>query len=598
MTRNTIGLWLLLLIALAAASHSVSASDVSRWWPTQSLPKRILRTDSLEKLPAPHGPQHMLVQSLAGLAAKAVNEGRGGELIWVTTTHRDLEAWFGRFHTDHPEITVADPQSSWQLLDRLREQGIVQGYILYRWDTSPGKIAEDAERPGIDMSVNIATSLAGILHGVLIDESLVPDVEARGLPLLLDARDKSPQWCFETYRDQFCRQMLCMQDPRIPNCRDLAIAHNALTLFGKQDPVPAAMQWLEPLSPILGWPGGDEFQATRLSSIHGHIQTATNWCMNLPVLMAGSERQAPPRAAACDPRSIDFSDARSAVSFICTDGDNVQWYEGGFFRVSDQFWESPARGRIPYGWSCCFTQLAQLCPQVATYAIETRSANDWFVEWGGGYYYPDLFGSARPDRWDLLARHARRTLDLMRAQNVKLLGFNVSQLDSPDAMRAYETIAREADDLLGLLVFQYAPYEAGAGKTYWVPDRLGQNLPVITARYSIWSHSNSRPRSGTPAKVAREIQESVGAQSAAAPRYDWVIAHVWSYFRPVGGTDEEAENVPQDQVPGPPVTRGYAPSVWCAERLPADVRVVSPEELVWRIRMQQEPEQTRQRIAR
>jgi hypothetical protein len=120
--------------------------------------------------------------------------------------------------------------------------------------------------------------------------------------------------------------MLCRQDPRIPNCRDLAIAHNALTLFGQQDPVPAALQWLEPLSPILGWPGGDEFQATRLSSIYGHIQTATNWCLNLPVLMAGSERQSPPRAAPLDPQSIDFTDARSAVSFICTDGENVQWF--------------------------------------------------------------------------------------------------------------------------------------------------------------------------------------------------------------------------------------------------------------------------------
>ena len=184
---------LCLLILLAAASHSVHASDVSRWWPTQSLPNRILRTIRLEKFSAPHGPHHMLVQSLAGLAAKAVNEGRGGELIWVTTTHRDLEAWLERFRTDHPEITVADPQSTWDLMGRLREQGIVQGYILYRWDTSPGKIAEDAERSGIDMSVNIATSLAGILYGVLIDESLVSEAEAHGLPLLLDARYKSPQ---------------------------------------------------------------------------------------------------------------------------------------------------------------------------------------------------------------------------------------------------------------------------------------------------------------------------------------------------------------------------------------------------------------------
>ena len=109
------------------------------------------------------------------------------------------------------------------------------------------------------------------------------------LKLLLDARGKTSQWCFETYREKFNRRMLCMQDPRIPNCRDLAIAHGTLTLFGLDDPAPAAMQWLEPPSPILGWSGGDEFLATRLSSVYGHIQTATNWCMNLPVLMAGAD---------------------------------------------------------------------------------------------------------------------------------------------------------------------------------------------------------------------------------------------------------------------------------------------------------------------
>ena len=43
--------------------------------------------------------------------------------------------------------------------------------------------------------------------------------------------------------------------------------------------------------------------------------------------------------------------------------------------------------------------------------------------------------------------------------------------------------------------------------------------------------------------------------------------------------------------------RGYSPVLWCAERLPAGVRVVSPEELVWRIRMQHDPSQTRELIS-
>ena len=35
---------------------------------------------------------------------------------------------------------------------------------------------------------------------------------------------------------------------------------------------------------------------------------------------------------------------------------------------------------------------------------------------------------------------------------------------------------------------------------------------------------------------------------------------------------------------------------WCAERLPADVRVIDPEEMAWRLRMRRNAAQTRTAI--
>jgi hypothetical protein len=354
-------------------------------------------------------------------------------------------------------------------------------------------------------------------------------------------------------------------------------------LYGADEPTELAMKWLEPLSPIAGWNGGDEFETTRLSSIHGHLQTATDWCMNLPVLMAGSERAPVASARAFDPRGIDWSDRRSCVSFILTDGDNVQWLQSSFFRGNTSYWANPDRGQIPFGWSCCFTQLAQLCPVALDHALATQKGNDRFIEWGAGYYYPDLFGHSRPDRNELLARHARRTWKFMQQTGTRIIAFNVANVDSPDALKAYETIARETDDLSAILVFQYSPYEAGAGRKFWVKDRRGVEVPVITARYSIWEHSNERARSGTPAKIAREIRESA---SGKVPRHDWANVHAWSYFRRAPGADEDAENMPQDGAPDLGGVRGYNAALSCSERLPADVRVVTPEELTWRIRME------------
>jgi hypothetical protein len=282
---------------------------------------------------------------------------------------------------------------------------------------------------------------------------------------------------------------------------------------------------------------------------------------------------------------------------VQTDGDNVQWLEGNFFQSDRSYWGDPGRGKIPFGWSCCFAHLIQLCPSAIDYASATRTRNDAFIEWGGGYYFPDQFGNARVNRWDLLARQAARTWSLMKRTGTCIIGFNVARHDSPEALKAYEVIARQTDRLLGILVFQYDRYEAGAGRTFWVKDKNGVEIPVVTARYAVWEHANGRARAGTPAKVAREIRETIEKSAGEGPLYDWVITHAWSYFKHAPGPDENAENLPEGRALASGGIRGYTPVTWCAERLPAEVTVVRPEELLWRIRMKYTPDQTRKALA-
>jgi hypothetical protein len=569
----------------------------SGWWPAQRLPKALVRTPHGNDFPEPRASCEMMLQSIAGLAAKAVNEGRGNEMVWVGTDHVDVEDWLARVLKRHPQLEMQGVFDPWALVERYARRGLITGYILYRSDRSKGAINE--HRPGMDCSVNVATSLAGILDGIIVDEALEAQAQKRGLKLLIDVRDKTQAWCFETYKEQFNRTMACTQDPRKPHVRDLAIAQKAFTGYGDGAPTPAVMKWLRPLSPILGWNGGDEFTTTEMSTRWGHIQTATDWCINLPVLMAGTDKAVQLRARSFDPGTIDWNDRRSAVSFVSTDGDNVQWLQGNFFRTSasKSYWGNPDRGKIPFGWSCCFAHLAQLCPGAIDYAVSTQLPNDEFIEWGGGYYFPDLFSLERTNRWELLAQHARRTWALMQKNNTRVIGFNVAKLDSPGALKSYETFARQTDGLLAILLFQYDGYEAGAGKVFWVKDRNGMEVPAISARYSIWSLAN-RARVGTPAKVAREIRQTIEkAQPDELPRYDWVIAHVWSWFKRAPGADENAEDLPQENAVAQGGVRGYTPVTWCAERLPANIRTVGPEELIWRIRMRHNPEQTRKLIA-
>lgn len=589
--------------ALVAAMLGGAVQARDTWWPAQKFPTNVVRVQAYATGPSSLETR-MLVQSLAGLAAKAVNDGRGHELVWVESDNAGVQRWGARFLTDHPAIRDCGLTDPWSLVDAYARAGLVRGYILYRADTSTEQLKQKY-RPGMDVSVNIATSLAPILQGVVIGEELEPEAKRRGLTQLMDVRDKTQQWCFDTYREKFRRDLLCTQDPRKPHGRDYAIAQGAFTVYGPDEVVPQAMKWLDPLSPILGWNGGDEFYTTRLATVNGQFQTCTDWVQNLPVLMAGADESASARVPQFDPRRINWDDRRSTVSYVSSDGDNVQWFETGFFDGPGYYWGNPRRGRIPFGWTGPFTHLAQLVPQATAYAAETATPNDELIEWHSGYFYPDLFALERPDRWKLLAEQTRRSWVQMRRNGTRIIGYNFRYLDKPDTQKTLEVIAAQTEGLTAILAFQYSPYNAGAGKVIWVRDRAGVEIPVITLRYQIWWNLNKRANTGTPIKIAREIREGMQAADAAgAPRHDWTMVHAWSYFRPAGDSaDENAENLPAkadfpagatyESLGG---VRGYDPVLWSAERLPAGTSIVPVSEMAWRVRMQHDPETTRKLI--
>ena len=588
---------------------AVIAGDEGRWWPIQTPPKAFLRMgphSDFESVPSPSGKisaghlgaSHMLAQSLVGLAAQAVNEGFLDEIPWIEVggEGKDYSEWLSRT-LDRLHLEDRGTFTPWQLVERFKSKGVIKGYILYSFDYSEGDLYQD--RPGINCSVNVASSLCGISKGVLIEEGQEDRAKQAGLKLLLDARHMTQEECFRKWRDKFSRRMLCTQDPKVPPCRALAMAHKVFVLYTLGDLLNETMAWLDPLSPILGWNCGDEFKQTVVPSEYSHFQTATNWCLNLPLLSAGSEQAEIKKVHNLDPSQIDWSDTRSTAAFVMSDGDNVLWYMGGFFRtVEKRYWNSPDHGRFPIGWTSCLTQLIQLCPAIVDYAVSTQPEESAFLEGPGGYFYPDHFGKRRPEP-DLLARHAQRVWANMNRVGGKILCVICRDLSSIDSMQAFETFAHEMPGLWGILAFQYEPYEGGGGKVFWVHRPDGIEIPVVTAKYAIWANANTLgPRIGTPAKVARLINASTRTTEHQETDTDhWTIVHAWSYFKHAPGDDENAENIPQIDATSQGGTRGATPVQWCVERLDPSIHVVTPEELVWRLRMRHNQEQTEKILA-
>ena len=58
----------------------------------------------------------------------------------------------------------------WELADYLKKERVVKGYVLYRKDGWCGSLY--TRRNDIDLSANVATVYAGILQGILVDETM------------------------------------------------------------------------------------------------------------------------------------------------------------------------------------------------------------------------------------------------------------------------------------------------------------------------------------------------------------------------------------------------------------------------------------------
>jgi hypothetical protein len=170
--------------------------------------------------------------------------------------------------------------------------------------------------------------------------------------------------------------------------------------------------------------------------------------------------------------------------------------------------------------------------------------------------------------------------------------FIAEDIDSDYAQEAYQIFAEEIDDLLGILVMQYYPYEGGNGIVLWYENHDGIEIPVVSANFSLWANLDL-PGSGTPAKIARLINEKSAEAETNEEKYNgWTVVHAWSGFQYNEGDDEEAENG-EYLPPGNGFEAGVTPTKWCVDRLESNIKVVTAEEMLWRIRMENNPEQTR-----
>jgi len=552
---------------LLALALTLAAPDAGRLWPAFPAPDRLLQLDWRQ---CRGFDEQVLGQTLSGVAAAAAREAGAGDLVWIDLVGSpSYGEWKQRLVT-RLKLTPEAPVGPWELLARLRASGVVKGYVLYQPEGGDRAVYEGVPA---DESLNVATSLCAPLRAVALSPELAKRADGLGMGCLADARGKDAAWLLADWGDKLSRGVLGLQDPRTPIMRDAAVAMGALTLHGGAQQA-AAMARVTPGSPVLGWGFGGEDTFTGAASRHGLFITATNWCWNLPATGCGETGLAAPLPRLNQAPSPVADDGRQRyVSFILSDGDNVQWAMGNYLHHPD-YWACPERGRMPYGWGLPAVDLAQLCPMALDYVAETRKAGDDFVLYGaGGYYYPDQFASLRNDPL-ALARHAGRLNPYLARLGISTMALIGMDWDSDASRAAYSAYAAQMPALRAIWALQYAPYSAGGGQVLWTKRPDGSELPVVSARGELWAHRGNYARAGSPEKVAALLNEWA-RQPVTKPedRFGWVVVHAWSPFWRESPQERREDGG----------DRGYRPALWCAERLDPSLKVVGPEELAARL---------------
>lgn len=565
-------LFFLLALGGCASVAAAQGSDGRHGWPEQKAPEKLI-VCPLGESPA----EAMLVESLSGLAAQAVNEGRFDTMVWIETDNASYRALF---EESVAALGIGDVRRMEidELVALLRRKGVLRGYVLYRADAP--RANPYASNPATDYSANVATVYASLLRGALVDESLVDRARKLGLRELKDARHETAAECFERNRHRLSRRSALSIPPSVHNLRDYAIAHRLMLYADQKELIDPVLEWVEPLSPILGWGCGDEYDFTSVIARWGHYNTATNWCLNLPFLSSVGEAAPVARIEPLDPRTIDFDDRSPCHAFVMSDGDNVQWSMDSYGE-SPVYMGGPGAGRAGLSWTLCPTELSILSPFTWNKMVGRLQAGSSFLEYGGGYQYPDIFAANRPNRPELLRAFARRVNRHMERLGIRIFGFICFDVASPEAQEAFRIYAEEMPGIAGMLAVQYFPYELD-GQIYWHPNREGIDIPVVTARYSLWDEVNPhRPRAGVPEFVASLVNRDYLTACEKCERLlGWTIVHAWSDF---------AESSPL--TPRPAI--GLNPVLRTRELLLPAVRSVSADELLWRIRMEYRSEQTR-----
>jgi hypothetical protein len=438
----------------------------------------------------------VLIATLQGQVARRP-AGSAGEGIYLVAED-SYAVWLADLAARHG-VDVTHAETVWSLVDRFGTgPDGVSRYVLYREG---------------DGSVNPATSIAAISRAVAIAESLEPRAIRHGLKRVADVRGRTDAWVKGAHWSRFRHDLVVEQKPQFANqLRDYATMAGAYTFYdGNSGFRNKVVDGMEHDAATIGWGDGAHGEKTfvSMSSKAGVGTLAADLARNLAPLSGIAVDTMSQRASGKAPA---LRKGTHHVSFVFTDGDNIQWLLGGF-QSSKRWYASPLRGSFDMGWGIA-PGLLDLAPSVMQWYYDNESAGpnqDRFTVGpsGGAYLYPSMYPAA-----DLDLHTSRLDASMARADLGVVQILDVGSFDNTALWSRY----LRRPHIRGLIYLEYSRYDALEGRIGWASDK-----PVISAGGLLWEGQDG----ADGVSVAKRIN-AAPRDPRAADGYTVVMVHAWS----------------------------------------------------------------------
>ncbi len=440
--------------------------------------------------------ERVLVSTLAGLAARVsgdqiyINEG-GPSAVWL----KEMEESYGIRLKTH---------STWaSLLTHYLEKEIIKGYIVYK-PYSDGK----------SHSVNVATSLCGLLRGVAVTQDMVPRIRSLGVTAeLANVCDRDEKWLYENYGDQLDKSFAVDLKPEIyHHMRDYASMTNAFVFYDYN----AKRDWTwrsEILSNLdegafcFGYYDADEWGMVNNASSLGVTMLPSDLAANIASMSGIHDTNGLKQREAA--KNVTTEENVHYVTFLVSDGDNISFNLWSM----QQYFTDTAHGQFPIGFTIS-PSLYDLAPAALHWYYRNALRDDYYVAGpsGSGYMFPSKMPD---DRLDAYLTQLNDYVDLTGLNIVNILDQGI--MDNPKVYNKY--MAQPNIDA----VFYTGYAEKGDGRI-----RFSDNgKPIIEQRSVLWQGIDGGSDRGEERNVIAEINARP-ADPHSPDGYTFVFVHCWT----------------------------------------------------------------------